>query len=105
MFSSFKRRIGKLRSAGRRQPHLMVEGTPTVGVVVLTMGQRPAELARALRSLRRQKDVNVNIAVVGNGWQPVGLPDGVKGVKLEENLGIPAGRNAGVEYVLSLIHI
>ena len=99
MFSSLKRRVSNRRSRSRRQPHLQVEGTPTVGVVVLTMGQRPAELDRALRSLLRQKDVNINIAVVGNGWEPVGLPPGVKGVKLEENLGIPAGRNAGVEHV------
>jgi GT2 family glycosyltransferase len=39
------------------------------------------------------------VVVVGNGWQPVGLPDGVRPHALQENLGIPAGRNAGVPLV------
>ncbi len=34
--------------------------------------------------------------VVGNGWEPKGLPEGVRGLGLPENVGIPAGRNAGV---------
>ena len=37
--------------------------------------------------------------MVGNSWQPVGLPEGVRGLGLPENLGIPAGRNAGVPMV------
>jgi GT2 family glycosyltransferase len=37
--------------------------------------------------------------VVGNGWEPTGLADGVRTLGLEENLGIPAGRNAGVPAV------
>jgi GT2 family glycosyltransferase len=36
------------------------------------------------------------MAVVGNGWAPEGLPDGVHAVALAEDRGIPAGRNAGV---------
>jgi GT2 family glycosyltransferase len=66
------------------------------GCVVLTMGRRPAELGAAVASLLSQRGVEVDIVVVGNGWEPTGLPDGVKTVALEENLGIPAGRNAGV---------
>ena len=69
------------------------------GVVLLTMGQRPVELDRALRSVLSQRDVDVDIVVVGNSWQPVGLPDGVKAVGLADNQGIPAGRNAGVDHV------
>ena len=69
------------------------------GAVLLTMGQRPKELDRALRSLLSQRDVDVDIVVVGNSWQPVGLPDGVKAVGLADNRGIPAGRNAGVDQV------
>jgi GT2 family glycosyltransferase len=69
------------------------------GVVVLTMGTRPDDLDRALRSLLEQADVDLDVVVVGNGWQPVGLPDGVRGHRLPENLGIPAGRNAGVPLV------
>ncbi|MEI7453446.1 MAG: glycosyltransferase [Actinomycetes bacterium] len=72
---------------------------PAYGVVVLTMGKRPTELARGLQSLLDQKDVELDIVVVGNGWQPQDLPVGVKALALAENVGIPAGRNAGVEHV------
>jgi GT2 family glycosyltransferase len=72
---------------------------PRFGVVVLTMGNRPEDLNRGLASLLNQRDVDLDIVVVGNGWQPVGLPEGVKGHGLSENLGIPAGRNAGVNLV------
>ena len=70
-----------------------------IGVVVLTMGHRPAELARGLTSLLAQRDVDLDIVVVGNGWEPEGLPPGVRGHGLPENAGIPAGRNAGVPLV------
>jgi GT2 family glycosyltransferase len=66
------------------------------GVVVLTMGRRPEDLDRALHSLLGQKGVDLDIVVVGNGWEPVGLPAGVRAVALPANVGIPAGRNAGV---------
>ena len=69
------------------------------GVVVLTMGNRPDDLRRGLESLLAQQDVDLDIVVVGNGWQPVGLPAGVRAHGLPENLGIPAGRNAGVALV------
>jgi GT2 family glycosyltransferase len=76
-----------------------MSGPPTFGAVVLTMGHRPAELERGLRSLLAQRDVHLDIVVVGNGWDPVGLPPGVRGCGLPENVGIPAGRNAGVPLV------
>ena len=69
------------------------------GVVVLTMGTRPDDLAAGLQSLLAQADVVLDVVVVGNGWQPVGLPAGVKALALPENRGIPAGRNAGVPLV------
>ena len=73
--------------------------TPTVGVVVLTQGTRPDDLARGIRSLLDQQDVHLDIVCVGNGWQPTGLPAGVKSLGLPTNLGIPAGRNRGVSSV------
>jgi GT2 family glycosyltransferase len=73
--------------------------TPSYGVVVLTQGGRPDDLARGLASLQAQRGVRTDIVVVGNGWQPTGLPDGVRGLALPENRGIPAGRNAGVPLV------
>src|SRR5690554_5070110 len=71
----------------------------TVGVVVLTQGKRPDDLDVGIRSLLAQTGVTLDIVVVGNGWQPTGLPQGVKALALEENLGIPAGRNRDVAKV------
>ncbi|HLL63526.1 MAG TPA: glycosyltransferase [Propionibacteriaceae bacterium] len=79
-----------------------VEGTgrcPTYGVVILTMGRRPEDLQRAVSSVLAQRDVEVEVVVVGNGWKPVGMPPQVRTVSLEDNIGIPAGRNAGVSVV------
>jgi GT2 family glycosyltransferase len=70
-----------------------------VGAVVLTQGRRPAELAAALESLTMQRDIELDVVVVGNGWEPVGVPNGVRSVALAVDRGIPAGRNAGVESV------
>ena len=72
---------------------------PSYGVVVLTMGTRPDDLRRALTSLLAQRDVQLDVVCVGNGWAPVDLPAGVRPHALPENLGIPAGRNAGVPLV------
>lgn len=73
---------------------------PRVGVVVLTMGKRSDELLRGLRSVLAQRGVETDLVVVGNGWDPATaeppLPESVRTRHLPENLGIPAGRNAGV---------
>ena len=71
----------------------------SVGCVVLTMGKRPEDLRRAVDSVLSQRGVDVDVVVVGNGWQPVGLPSVVKTVALPTNQGIPAGRHAGVDHV------
>lgn len=70
-----------------------------IGCVVLTQGRRPAELAAALDSLLMQRGTELDIVVVGNGWQPSGLPGEVRAVALSEDRGIPAGRNGGVSAV------
>ena len=72
---------------------------PDFGVVILTMGKRPEDLRRAIDSVLAQRDVNVDVVVVGNSWDPVGLSTGVRTLGLTENVGIPAGRNAGVPLV------
>ena len=79
--------------------HAQRPARASYGAVVLTMGQRPAELRRGLESLLRQRGVDLDVVVVGNAWQPEGLPQGVKAVGLAENVGIPGGRNAGVDAV------
>jgi GT2 family glycosyltransferase len=72
---------------------------PLIGVVVLTQGTRPEQLSAALASVRAQRGVRTDVLVVGNGWRPVGLPAGVRSLHLPHNVGIPAGRNAGVDLV------
>jgi GT2 family glycosyltransferase len=77
-----------------------------LSVVVLTMGNRPAELERSVQSALDQEHVEVEVVLVGNGVDPLpaDLPDTspladkrVKAVQLPQNVGIPAGRNKGVE--------
>ena len=63
------------------------------------MGTRPEHLRGAVDSLLAQEGVDVDVVVVGNGWEPTGLPAGVKTLALPTNLGIPAGRDAGVAHV------
>ena len=72
---------------------------PRFGAVVLTQGNRPDDLRRALDSLLSQVGVDLDVVVVGNGWSPTGLPSDVRALALPENLGIPAGRNAGASLV------
>ncbi|MFI0899141.1 glycosyltransferase family 2 protein [Streptomyces sp. NPDC020983] len=69
----------------------------TVGAVVLTMGNRPVELQALLDSVAKQQGPRIEVAVVGNGAPLPPLPPGVRSVELPENLGIPGGRNVGIE--------
>jgi GT2 family glycosyltransferase len=75
----------------------------TIGVVVLTQGKRPDDLARGIESTLAQRGVELDVVVVGNGWDPATseppLSDAVRTLHLDENLGIPAGRNRGVPLV------
>ncbi|MFD3549805.1 glycosyltransferase family 2 protein [Streptomyces sp. NPDC058655] len=66
---------------------------PRVGVAVLTRGDRMPELRALLDSVARQDEPAARIIVVGNGCALPGLPDGVVGVELAENLGVSGGRN------------
>ena len=77
----------------------MVDLSPNFGCVVLTQGKRPDQLEKAINSLLAQVNVKVDVVVVGNGWKPENLPHNVKSVHISENLGIPAGRNAGINSV------
>ncbi|RLP80731.1 glycosyltransferase family 2 protein [Mycetocola lacteus] len=74
-------------------------GQPSVGVAILTQGRRPEELRRAIDSVLAQTGVHLDIVVVGNGYQPVDLPAGVRAHALATNEGIPAGRNRGAAQV------
>ncbi|MQA87156.1 MAG: glycosyltransferase [Streptosporangiales bacterium] len=65
--------------------------------VILTRGTRPAELDRAVHSALDQDDADVEVVVVAQGADLPPQPPGVEVVRLRENVGIPAGRNRGVE--------
>ncbi|MDT0267920.1 glycosyltransferase [Streptomyces sp. DSM 44915] len=69
---------------------------PRVGVAILTMGTRPAELSALLASVAAQTTPAARVVVVGNGSLLPALPDGVTGVELPENLGVSGGRNAAL---------
>lgn len=71
----------------------------TLGCVILTMGTRPAELARAVASVHAQVDVEVDVLLVLNGAELDEVPDGCRVLALDENVGIAAGRNAGLAAV------
>ncbi|MBO0913021.1 glycosyltransferase family 2 protein [Streptomyces laculatispora] len=68
-----------------------------LGAVIITMGNRPAELRALLDSVARQDGDRIEVVVVGNGSPVPDVPAGVRTVELPENLGIPGGRNVGIE--------
>jgi GT2 family glycosyltransferase len=86
-------------TGGSGSPKGAPNGVPTVGVVSLTQGTRPHDLATGLASVLGQHFVQLDVVVVGNGWEPTGLPSEVRALHLPENVGIPAGRNAGAAAV------
>jgi len=79
-------------SASREQ-----EVALTLSCVILTMGDRPAEVSRAIDSVLAQRGAQVELVVVGNGAEVTGLAAGVRTVPLPQNIGVAGGRNAGVE--------
>ena len=66
-----------------------------IAVVVVTMGTRPAELARCLDSVRTQAGGPYEISVVGNGCALPPLDDATVST-LPDNVGAPGGRNVGI---------
>ena len=67
-----------------------------LSVVILTMGNRPAELARAMESTAPLRDGGAEVIVVGNGADPGPVPAGVQTIRLGQNAGVAGGRNEGV---------
>ncbi len=70
-------------------------GELTLSCVILTLGDRPSELDRAVRSVLDQAGPAVETFVVANGAELMPLPREVKTITLPGNVGVPAGRNAG----------
>ncbi|WP_236246185.1 glycosyltransferase family 2 protein [Streptomyces sp. CC210A] len=68
-----------------------------LGAVIITMGNRPDDLRALIDSVSAQDGDPIEVVVVGNGAPVTGVPEGVRTVDLPENLGIPGGRNVGIE--------
>ncbi|MFJ7947002.1 glycosyltransferase family 2 protein [Streptomyces sp. NPDC096354] len=68
-----------------------------LGAVIITMGNRPEELRALLDSVAKQDGDRIETVVVGNGAPVPDVPPGVRTIELPENLGIPGGRNVGIE--------
>ncbi len=66
-----------------------------IAVVMLTRADRPAELARAIASVRAQQQVDLELVLVVNGGHPPKPDPSDRLVVLPENEGIPGGRNVG----------
>ncbi|GII61357.1 glycosyl transferase [Sphaerisporangium krabiense] len=74
-----------------------------ISCVILTMGNRVAELDRAVESVLMQTDGDVEVVIVGNGADVPALAvaprtgaASVRTVRIPDNVGIPEGRNHGV---------
>ena len=65
--------------------------------VILTMGNRPAELGRAISSVQDLDGDPVDLVVVGNGADVPPVPAGVQTIRLPRNAGVAGGRNIGVD--------
>jgi GT2 family glycosyltransferase len=65
--------------------------------VILTMGNRPAELDRAVESTAPLRRDGADVVVVGNGADVPPVPAGVTTIRLPVNAGVAGGRNAGVQ--------
>ena len=48
-----------------------------LSIVILTMGNRPGELGRAIESTEALRDYGAELVVVGNGADPGPVPAGV----------------------------
>jgi GT2 family glycosyltransferase len=76
----------------------VIDSPADLSVVILTMGNRPAELAASVHSALRQSGVAVDVVVVANGAPASEIEldgDRITIVEASENLGIPGGRNFG----------
>ena len=67
-----------------------------LSIVILTMGNRPDEVARAIESTGPLRAAGAEVIVVGNGADPPPVPPDVTTLGLAENAGVTGGRNAAV---------
>jgi GT2 family glycosyltransferase len=67
-----------------------------ISIVILTMGNRPEQLRRAIESTAPLRAAGAELIVVGNGTDPGPVPPGATTMSLAENVGVPGGRNEAV---------
>lgn len=67
-----------------------------LSIVILTMGNRPAEVARAIESTAPLRAGGAQVVVVGNGADAGPVPGDVTTLRLAANVGVAGGRNAAV---------
>jgi len=72
-----------------------VDESPAASFIILTQGDRPDALERAIASVQGQEGIEAEIVVVSNGAGEIPVPAGVRLFVSRENLGIPGGRNLG----------
>lgn len=65
--------------------------------VLLTLGDRPQQLERAVQSVLTQDGPPVEVVVVANGPTGARIPAGARLVVAGHNLGVPGGRNLGTD--------
>lgn len=87
--ASSEEMAGEVEHGGGREPK------HEIAVVVLTQANRPAELVRAIASVRAQEQVDLQLVLVVNGAHPPRTEPSDRLVVLPENVGIPGGRNIG----------
>ncbi|MFJ5921594.1 glycosyltransferase family 2 protein [Kitasatospora sp. NPDC092948] len=75
--------------------------TPRIGVVIVTMGNRPRELAALLDSVERQDVPAHRIVLVGSACPLTDLDrPGLEKLPLTDNPGCPGARNVGLRALL-----
>lgn len=72
---------------------------PRIGVVIVTMGNRPRELEALLASVEKQDVPATRVVLVGNATPLTDVMTDATKIPLEENLGCPGGRNVGLEFL------
>lgn len=63
--------------------------------IILTQGDRPEALRRAIESAQSQVGIEAEVVVISNGAGDIEVPAGAELFVSRENVGIPGGRNIG----------
>ncbi|MFF0742862.1 glycosyltransferase family 2 protein [Streptomyces sp. NPDC004111] len=73
---------------------------PRIGVVIVTMGNRPAELDALIASVNKQDSAAARVVLVGSATPLTDVPYDVTKIPLEDNPGCPGARNVGLRALI-----